>query len=697
MPMISVVLPTYNRAALLREAIASVRAQTFTDWELLVIDDGSTDDSAAVIREAARTDRRIRALRGPHRGVSAARNLGIEHAQGAYVAFLDDDDFWTPEHAARQLAQLSAHPEWAFVYTQAELRYEYGSTKLRHPLATTFEMLLEKNTIAVPAVLARRTILLEMGGFPVVMRVSEDVNLWLRISARYPFGVIEEPLTVCRQSLARNDARYREAIENHLHTLAQLARTVTTASRRHLVRQHTAKERYKLARFYREQGRAWDAACELTRAVGTDPSVGLVWRKNGEGSALMYWIKPYLGIVACGLRSVGSTPASRTTTSGPRTILYVETGTGFGGSAQNLQTRLLGLDQARFRPIVVAYHAGGAIQQIQQLGVPVHIMPPVVPKVGGYAWLIRKWLTVELPRTRRLITLIRRERVDLVHTNNDLYSSAAPIWAAKWCRRPVVCHLQLTRTPTQLERRMGGWADRLVAVTRHAHALYQQAWPSRTIGVIYDAVHVNGATTDGLSSLRQDLGIPADAPVVGLMARCVPGKGYEEFLRAAAIVRPHAPAARFLIVGHGVGGDAAHEAAMRKLAHQLGLQSCVVWGGWRSDTARVLHLLSVVVQASSTFPEGLSRVLLEAMTYGRPVVATGLPTTREAVLDGDTGLLAEPGNPQSLADAILRVLRDPALADRLGRQGRAHVAERFSVAAHAGQVMGLYDELLKAA
>ena len=304
MPLVSVVLPTYNRAELLREAIASVRAQTCTDWELLIIDDGSTDDSAAVIREAARGDRRIRGLRGPHRGVSAARNLGIEQAAGTYVAFLDDDDYWLPEKLARQAAELSAHPEWAFVYTQAELRYEHGFSKLRQPLATTFEQLLEKNTIAVPAVLARRAVLLDLGGFPAVMRVAEDVDLWLRIAVRHPFGVMAQPLTVCRQSTARNDERFREAVVNHLQTLRALRTAVMGPVRRRLVAQKIAKEHYKLARLNRDQGDYRGAAREFARAVAVDASVGLSWRKTGAEPAVMLFLKPYLGIVACSLRGL---------------------------------------------------------------------------------------------------------------------------------------------------------------------------------------------------------------------------------------------------------------------------------------------------------------------------------------------------------------------------------------------------------
>ncbi|MBI4341886.1 MAG: glycosyltransferase [Candidatus Omnitrophica bacterium] len=288
---------------MLRDAIASVRAQTFQDWELLVIDDGSTDGTAAVIRDASRSDRRIRGLRGAHRGVSASRNLGIEQAAGTYVAFLDDDDYWLPGKVEQQVAQLNAHPAWAFVYTQAELRYEDGLKKLRQPLATTFEMLLTKNTIAVPAVLARRSVLLEMGGFPVVMRVAEDTDLWLRIAARYPFGMMPEPLTICSQSNVRNDARYREAVVNHLTTLKGLQAHLTAPSRRKLVSQKIAREHYKLARLNRQEQRYVEAAAEFARAVWSDAAVGLSWRKEARESALGFFLKPYLGIIACALRA----------------------------------------------------------------------------------------------------------------------------------------------------------------------------------------------------------------------------------------------------------------------------------------------------------------------------------------------------------------------------------------------------------
>jgi glycosyltransferase involved in cell wall biosynthesis len=304
MPQVSVVLPTYNRAGLLREAIASIQAQTFHDWELLVVDDGSTDETGRVIETAMAADARIRCLRGAHHGVSAARNLGVREARSNFVAFLDDDDLWLPHKLEHQITALKAHPEWAFVYTQAELRYGNGMSKVRQPMAATFPMLLEKNTIAVPAVLIRRKIFIEMHGFPEQMDVAEDVDLWLRIASKYPFGVLDSVLTICRQSLERNDERYRRAVENHLVTLEGLLGSLENGNWRRLVRRKIAKEHYKLARLERAAGQYRQAALKFLRSVCADWRVGLSWKKKGSGNSLVFLLKPYVGVAACGIRAV---------------------------------------------------------------------------------------------------------------------------------------------------------------------------------------------------------------------------------------------------------------------------------------------------------------------------------------------------------------------------------------------------------
>jgi len=131
MPSVSIVVATYNQAGFLTEAVASVRAQTFADWELLVVDDGSTDDTAAVAARF-RDDDRLRYLPGAHAERAVARNRGVAAATGDLVAFLDADDLWRPEKLARQVAALAAAPGAGACYTASRFVDRDGRPLQRH-------------------------------------------------------------------------------------------------------------------------------------------------------------------------------------------------------------------------------------------------------------------------------------------------------------------------------------------------------------------------------------------------------------------------------------------------------------------------------------------------------------------------------------------------------------------------------------
>lgn len=123
---VSVVIPTYNRGYCIRAAVASLQDQTYGDWEAVIVDDGSADDTRAVVLDLARVDSRIRYFRQENRGVSAARNLGLRHASGAFVAFLDSDDAWEPWKLEAQVACLRAMPTVGMVWTDMNAVNESG-------------------------------------------------------------------------------------------------------------------------------------------------------------------------------------------------------------------------------------------------------------------------------------------------------------------------------------------------------------------------------------------------------------------------------------------------------------------------------------------------------------------------------------------------------------------------------------------
>jgi len=206
MPCVSVIIPTYNRRDYVQEAIDSVLAQTHTDYEIIVVDDGSTDGTGEALR--ARYGDRIRYVWQENQGESVARNRGIEMAQGEYVAFLDSDDLWLPEKLEKEVPVLEASHDAVLVFTPA-WPVDAGGQRLsdiaisggidRNKL--TLEALCMENALgsAGSTALVRRGSLERVGGFDRSIRYSEDWDLWLRLRQRGCFAFVQEPLAHIRQ------------------------------------------------------------------------------------------------------------------------------------------------------------------------------------------------------------------------------------------------------------------------------------------------------------------------------------------------------------------------------------------------------------------------------------------------------------------------------------------------------------------
>lgn len=198
MTAVSVIIPTYNRAAKTARAVSSVLFQTFTDYEVVVVDDGSRDRTRERLEVFGE---RIRVLsHGENRGVSAARNSGIRASRGALVAFLDSDDYWFPEKLSSQAAFFESHPE--AVACQGEELWVRGGRRVNprpihlKPTGEIFEPSLRRCLVSPSAVMLRRSLLDECGLFDEALPACEDYDLWLRISCRHPIHLLREPLLV---------------------------------------------------------------------------------------------------------------------------------------------------------------------------------------------------------------------------------------------------------------------------------------------------------------------------------------------------------------------------------------------------------------------------------------------------------------------------------------------------------------------
>ena len=246
MPKISVVIPTYNRATLLPRAIASAQ-NSGSDLEVIVVDDCSSDETPEV---CAKIDG-IRYVRlNSNGGLANARNVGIAESSCEFVAFLDDDDLRLPGSLDKQLHKLMADDRIAFCYAQAligDARRQLPTGEiypLRCPHGDIFWDLLEDNFIPMPSVLARKSTLVNEGGFNTALKLIEDWDMWLRLSERHLVTAIAEPVAIHRKAVAESEQLCSNAAEickqaAHVQRMAldrPRARASKSAKRRHVQR-----------------------------------------------------------------------------------------------------------------------------------------------------------------------------------------------------------------------------------------------------------------------------------------------------------------------------------------------------------------------------------------------------------------------------------------------------------------------------
>ena len=199
-PLVSTIIPTFNRSNLVRRAVRSALAQSHARHEVLVVDDGSTDDTRVAIEHEFST--RVRYLYKPNGGVSSARNLGLSEARGDFVCFLDSDDEWHTDKVARQLAYLRANPGIAMVITDyVWVNPEGEITRVQHRRAALprdghiLGDVLCEPTIVPSTAMIRRSVYDAIGGFDTGLKTAEDIDFYLRVASRFGIGLLEQPLT----------------------------------------------------------------------------------------------------------------------------------------------------------------------------------------------------------------------------------------------------------------------------------------------------------------------------------------------------------------------------------------------------------------------------------------------------------------------------------------------------------------------
>ena len=310
---------------------------------------------------------------------------------------------------------------------------------------------------------------------------------------------------------------------------------------------------------------------------------------------------------------------------------------------------------------------------------------------------IYTFLRYKLPTYRALRRQFSTLPVDIVHLNNGLASDMPGILAGARCKLPVVCHVRAFSIHTPVH----AWASRFVSVflcvsnAIREHVIAAGVDPART-AVCYDCVDQRRFQRSAVEreAILSEFGWDAADKAFGIIGRLDSWKGHETFIDAIGIARKSEPAVRGLIVG-AITPTATNQAyvdSLRKQVRKLELDAAVTFAGHRTNIPEINQSLDGVICASSS-PEPFGLMVVESMAVGTPVIATNAGGPAEMITDGVDGLLVPLKDAAAMADAMLRVAREPDLAENLAAAGLNTVAERFTVARHVNNVCNVYEAL----
>ena len=270
MPKVSVIIPIYNAEKFISETIESVVAQTYPDWEIIAVDDGSTDKTPEILKEyAKKLPKKVRVITQKNSGVSTARNNAIAVAKGGHVAFLDHDDLWMPEKLEKQVKLLDSDKKLGLVYSDCDMIDHEGRLKkgslVRGKMfrGNVFNELLCANFIPLLTAVVKKGVLDEVGAFDPKYKIAEEYDLFLRIAERYPIDFVEQPLAKYRVHGGRASRNVKTAVDEDFQIMEYWLK-----KKPHLKKELNYRIKLKKTRSYRSLIWYYLGKHEFRKAIG---------------------------------------------------------------------------------------------------------------------------------------------------------------------------------------------------------------------------------------------------------------------------------------------------------------------------------------------------------------------------------------------------------------------------------------------
>jgi glycosyltransferase involved in cell wall biosynthesis/GT2 family glycosyltransferase len=694
---ISVVVPTYQRRASVLRLLQALEEQTLSSerFEAVVVVDGSTDGTSEAVAQLA-TRFRVRVAEQENRGRAAACNLGVRRSEAPIVLIIDDD--MRPDPACLE-AHLAMHRGTSArgVLGAVPVLADRTSPPVVRFIATRFAAHLNRLEAAGKASSPRdvytgnfsigRYTFLDAGGYDESFREygNEDVEL----AARLLRGGVE--LVFSRAALAW---------QQYDKTFAQLARDNLAKGRTAVLcaAKHPALASQLRIGTYHDAPFGWFigrgallAASRIVSRLPTALLAVLAWverrRASGLGrhysTACDFFFWAGARAAAHATTSLESSPAAVVAAdAGAQVVVHYTDTRGFGGAERMLLNIIASADRRRWRPVLLVHGYPGTTRLIEEAtaaGVPVVIVPPMSRRRG----------LLVLPGFVRTLRGLR-PAIFHAHLVWPLRCVHALV-GARLLGIPAIATQQLyvpspSRSAAFGERLCGLLVTRYLAVSREMqHQMRRRVRPADRVDLLHNAVAAPLGDQARADPLRRALLGDSGAALVLCVARLDGHKGLHTLVRAAT----HVPNAVVAIAGEG-----PERPRLEGEIHQHGVVGRVRLLGHRTDVPDLLTACDVFVLPSQV--EGLPLALLEAMSAGKPVIATDIGGNREVVQHEHTGLLVPSDDVDALAAAMTRVLREPETASRMAREGQGLVRREFAADTLSQHLDAHYESVLAA-
>lgn len=383
----------------------------------------------------------------------------------------------------------------------------------------------------------------------------------------------------------------------------------------------------------------------------------------------------------------------------------------FAGSQKSLLYTIRAWKQQGGEAVVFLPGEGKCAQVFRQHGIPTVVLhaPPSLHLFQRRLLILPSWkkaviwMKEILPYSWKINRFLTKARCQLLHCNSTRSILIAG-WIPHWQRVPIVLHIHGKQVEKGMLWRLAQQlANCIVVVANHLKAEINPHHQSK-VRVLYNAIIPE--EVERLSIMPEDgLTLQDERPLVVSLASLIPGKGIHHLIHAAAIVN-HKQPTLFAVAGREA--DQAYSTYVRELAQKLCPRS-FFFTGWLANPYPLLRRAQIAALATISVPEpvptdnpnmmpvgeGMPLFILEAMSLGKPVVATSVNGCNEAIADGEIGFLVPPANPEAMAKAIESLLKNPELAKQMGKRGRQRVEEHFSIERHQRVLAEIYSELLR--